>query len=462
MNGSVVGSPPDHPTRPSQPDFATGYVRRIIDDELDALLPQLPAVMLDGPKGVGKTETALKRAPSVWRLDDAAQRAIIQADPAIIVTDPPPVLIDEWQRFPPVSDVVKRAVDAGSDPGRLLLTGSATSRGTTHSGAARIVTARMRPLTLPERGVCDPTVALADLLTGARNPVGGTTTLTVRDYAHEIVRSGFPGMRALVGRALRTQLDGELDRIVDHDVPDAGHELRRPATLRAWLTAYAAASGAAVSYEKIRDAATAGHTNKPAKTTTLAFIDVLTDLRILDPLHAWLPGLNHLHRLTKGPKHHLVDPALAVRLLGLDTKALLAGNMGSVSIPRDGVLLGARFESLAAMSMRVFAQHNEAKVSHLRTYVRRARDRPHRRDRQRRRRRDRRQAVRHHQRPRRPTSQLARSTDPRPSPRQDRAQHRPPRLPPSRRRRRHPPGTPWPVDAEKPPAAAGRGSSGRR
>ena len=344
------------------------YVRRIVDEELDAVLPELPAVLLDGPKGVGKTETALQRAESVWRLDDPAQLAILAADPAIATTDPPPVLLDGWQRFPATWDAVKRAVDAGAAPGTFLLTGSAVSRDTTHSGAARIVTTRMRPLTLPERGVCEPTVSLADLIVGDRGPIDGATSLTVRDYAEEIVRSGFPGMRALSGRALRTQLDGYIDRIIDHDVPDAGRQVRRPATLRAWLTAYAAAAGSAVSYEKVRDAATAGHADKPAKTTTLPYIDVLTDLRILDPLHAWLPGLNHLHRLTQAPKHHLADPALAVRLLGLDATALLADQPGSVSLPRDGVLLGGLFESLATMSVRVFAQHSEAKVAHLRTY----------------------------------------------------------------------------------------------
>jgi uncharacterized protein len=368
IDGSAVSDVPDRPSGSPERDFVTGYVRRIVDDELDAVLPHLPAVMLDGPKGVGKTETALRRAQSVWRLDDAAQLSIIQADPALVTTDPPPVLVDEWQRFPAVWDVVKRAVDAGQAPGTFLLTGSAASRGATHSGAARIVTTRMRPLTLPERGVCEPTVAMADLLTGARDPVGGTTNLTVRGYTDEIVRSGFPGLRALSGRALRAQLDGYLDRIIDHDVTDAGHQVRRPATLRAWLTAYAAAAGEAVSYEKVRDAATAGHGDKPARTTTLPYIDVLTDLRILDPLHAWLPGLNHLHRLTKTPKHHLADPALAVRLLGLDAKALLTGESGGVTLPRDSVLLGGLFESLATMSVRVFAQHNEAKVSHLRTY----------------------------------------------------------------------------------------------
>jgi uncharacterized protein len=368
MDGSVVERVPDSSSEPSERDFLTDYVRRIVDDEIDEVLPQLPAVMLDGPKGVGKTETALQRAQSIWRLDDPAQSAIVQADPTIVTTDPSSVLVDEWQRVPAVWDVVKRAVDAGAAPGTFVLTGSATSRGTTHSGAARIVTTRMRPLTLPERGVCEPSVSLADLLTGSREAVSGATNLTVRDYTDEIVRSGFPGMRALSGRALRTQLDGYIDRIIDRDVPDAGREVRRPATLRAWLTAYAAAVGEAVSYEKIRDAATGGHVEKPAKTTTLPYIDILTDLRILDPLHAWLPALNHLHRLTKAPKHHLADPALAARLLGLDTSALLSGDEGGMRIPRDGNLLGGLFESLAAMSVRVFAQHSEATVAHLRTY----------------------------------------------------------------------------------------------
>lgn len=346
----------------------TGYVRRIIDDELDAVLPQLQAVMLDGPKGVGKTETALRRAATVWRLDDPAHLAIVEADPHIVVTDTTPVLLDEWQRLPAVWDAVKRAVDAGAAPGTFLLTGSAASRGTTHSGAARIVTARMRPLTLPERGVTTPTVSLAALLDGTRGTIRGKTDLTVRDYVDEIVRSGFPGMRAFSGRALRTQLDGYIDRIIERDVPEAGHAIRRPATLRAWLTAYAAAVGEAASYEKIRDAATAGHGDKPAKTTTIPYVDVLTELRILDPLPAWTPSLNHLKRLTQAPKHHLADPALAVRLLGLDAKALLAGGTGSVTVPRDGVLLGGLFESLATLSVRVFAQHSEAQVSHLRTY----------------------------------------------------------------------------------------------
>lgn len=66
------------------------------------------------------------------------------------------------------------------------------------------------------------------------------------------------------------------------------------------------------------------------------------------------------------PKHHLADPALAARLAGVDAGALLRGE-GPEVIPRDGTFLGALFESLATLCVRVFAQAAEARVFHFRT-----------------------------------------------------------------------------------------------
>ncbi len=360
----MAGTPTDRNT------FGDGaYVRRVIDTELDVLLPALPAILLDGPKGVGKTSTALQRAGHVWRLDDPAQRAVVDADPDIVAESEPPVLVDEWQRVPAVFDAVKRAVDEDRTPGRFLLTGSAASPVSTHTGAARIVNLRMRPLTLVERGVGTPTVSLSELLVGDRPEVRGQTDLSLRDYTDEIVRSGLPGLQHLERRPLRSQLDGYIDLVISREMTMMGHRVRRPATLLAWLRAYAAATGDVVAYEKIRDAATSGHGDKPAKTTTLPYIDVLTDLRILDDIEAWSPSLNQLSRLTQGPKHHLADPALATRLLGLDADAMITGETGSVHVPRDGLLLGGLFEALATLSIRVFAQAAEARVHHLRTYA---------------------------------------------------------------------------------------------
>jgi len=50
------------------------YLPRVVDLELDVLLPSLPALSLEGPKGVGKTETAKRRAGTVLAMDAAADR----------------------------------------------------------------------------------------------------------------------------------------------------------------------------------------------------------------------------------------------------------------------------------------------------------------------------------------------------------------------------------------------------
>ncbi len=345
--------------------FMGPYQRRVIDGELDALFPQLPAVLLDGPKGVGKTATASQRCATERRLDHPSEASVVAADPTVIAHDPKPLLIDEWQRVPATFDVVRRLVDANPTGGQFLLTGSAPTTAT-HSGAGRITSLRMRPLTLLERGTETPSVSMAALLAGSVH-VGGRTKLSLRDYVDEILAGGFPGMRHLTGRALEHQLDSYLNLIVSHDLPEAGFAVRRPATVMAWLRAYAAATGTTASWEKIRDAATSGEGSKPAKTTTMPYIELLTALRILDPVDAWTPSNNHLNELTQGPKHFLADPALAARLVRRSATQLLAGKAPDSVVPRDGGFLGGVFESLAALSVRTFAQGCDARVYHMRT-----------------------------------------------------------------------------------------------
>ena len=347
----------------------SGYRRRVSDDEIDVLIAELPAIVFEEAKAVGKTATATRRARTIWELDNAAQRSVGVADPARLLMGEQPVLIDEWQHVPEIWDLVRRSVDAGAPAGAYLLTGSALpkTRGT-HSGAGRIVTVRMRPLSLAERKVATPTVSLAALLRGDRAKVQGRCTFDVQGYVDEIVASGFPGLRGLEGRALRAQLDGYLERIVDQDFPELGHRIRKPASLNRWMAAYAAATATTASYEKIRDAATSDQRDKPTKATTQPYRDVLERLWILDPVPAWQPTRAHLAELSHPPKHHLVDPALAARLLGVDARALIEGRPAGPPIPRGGTLLGALFDSLVTQSVRVYAQNAEAKVKHLRTH----------------------------------------------------------------------------------------------
>ena len=344
------------------------YIPRIVELELDELLVGLPAISIEGPRAVGKTETALRRAGTIHRLDDDLQMEILRAEPERLVAGEPPVLIDEWQRMPYSWDLVRRDVDRDPAAGRFLLTGSAApAQAPTHTGAGRIVTVRMRPLSLAERSLTEATVPLDGLLSGRRPRLQGASRVRLVDYADEIVRSGFPAMRTLSPRLLRAQLDGYLDRIVEHDFNDLGRNVRDRRSLQRWLTAFAAATSTSASYDTIRDAATPGEPDKPARSTTTAYRRVLEQLWMIDEVPAWLPTSNRLRRLAASPVHQLADPALAARLLGVGADALIDGVDTSPAIPRDGTLLGALFQSLVTLSVRVYAQANEARVSHLRT-----------------------------------------------------------------------------------------------
>ena len=343
------------------------YTSRVIDQEIAELQPHVPALVLQGAKAVGKTATASRLAATTLRMDRDVDRALLQADPSRLSTLPGPVLIDEWQLFPPAWDLVRQVVDADGTTGRFLLAGSAAPRhAPVHSGAGRMVTLRMRPLSLAERGLDTGPVSLSALLEGVVATVDGTTSVDLATYTEEIVASGFPGLRHLPHRARRAALRSYLDAVVLREFPEQGLTVRRPETLRGWMRAYAAASATTAAYGAILAAATPGQVDKPARSTTTAYRDVLDQLWLLDPLPAWLPQGNHFTRLARSPKHFLADPALAVSLLDLTAESLLTGGPHSHGEVSRQPFLGALFEHLVTQSVLVYAQACEARVSHFR------------------------------------------------------------------------------------------------
>ena len=340
------------------------YVRRVVDSALDVLMQDLPAIALEGAKGVGKTATARQRATTVLSLDNDLTRGIIADNPGAVDDAAGTVFIDEWQFVPSVWNVVRHAVDDGAPPGRFLLAGSAHPRAEAriHSGAGRIVRLMMRPWSLPERGIEQPGVSLAALLAGEAE-VRGTTAVSLTGYVDEIFASGFPGIRQSPARSRPRLLESYIARIIDHDIEEMGARVLRPASLREWLNAYGAATATTASYSSLLRAATPGQDDKPSKVTAAIYRDLLQRLWVLDPLPAWVPGFGHFDRLGQSPKLHLVDPALATVTAGVTPESVIRG---AGPVVRDGTFLGALFESLAALTVRVLAGPLRAQVHHFR------------------------------------------------------------------------------------------------
>jgi len=220
-------------------------------------------------------------------------------------------------------------------------------------------------MSMAERGICEPTVSLGALLRGEGTGIAGRTEVGLSHYVDQILASGFPGIRDLPDRARRLQLDSYVARIVDTELPENGIEVRRPEALRLWLQAYGAATATDAGYSKILDAATPGEKDKPARATVATYREHLTRIFVLDPVPAWSTVFSPLKNLTKTPKHHLVDPAIAARMMGVNKAGLLRGEGQRVGVA-TGTWLGALFESLVAQSVRVYAEVAGARVGHLR------------------------------------------------------------------------------------------------
>lgn len=333
------------------------YQKRIVDEELVARLESTGAVVIEGPKACGKTETARQAARSEVLLDvDPAARQAIAVDPAFVLDGATPRLIDEWQREPEIWNYVRRAVDDRGEPGQFILTGSSVPPDdeTRHVGAGRITRLRMRPMTLFETGHSIGTISLSEVL-GGRPVASRDPGLTIPAIAERVSVGGWPGF---IGRTVPQTLRGlrgYLDEIRRVDInrldgvrrdPDGVGRLLRSLARNVATSASASALAA--------DTGGAGGTIK--EHTVLVYLEALGRLMIVEDLPAWAPNLRSRARLRAAAKRHFVDPSLAVAALQATPSRLLS----------DLNLLGFLFESMVVRDLRVYAQALEGQVLHYR------------------------------------------------------------------------------------------------
>ncbi len=142
------------------------YHPRIADAVLAKCLESSGAVLIEGTKACGKTETATRITKSVARFDTDTDVAIkMDIDPLLVLAGATPRLLDEWQLFPKIWDYTRREVDARKKKGQFVLTGSATpdEKARRHSGAGRFSVLKMRPMSWFERGWSTGEVSLLSL-----------------------------------------------------------------------------------------------------------------------------------------------------------------------------------------------------------------------------------------------------------------------------------------------------------
>ena len=103
------------------------YKRRIADQILSDKLDAMGAILIEGPKGCGKTTTAEQQAKSVLYMDDPDYSnqylQMAQTNIKTLLKGKTPRLIDEWQIVPQFWDAIRFEVDHRKDDGQFILTG---------------------------------------------------------------------------------------------------------------------------------------------------------------------------------------------------------------------------------------------------------------------------------------------------------------------------------------------------
>lgn len=279
-------------------------IARRLHMTLQRLLDQSPAVVLIGPRQVGKTTLALAVAKEVkaayFDLESERDRAKLTAiEEALERLEDCLVVLDEVHRLPelfqPLRGIIDRARRKGRRSGLFLLLGSASLDLLRQSGetlAGRVAVVELRPLDILE--------------------VGHKRALPLW------LRGGFPD--SLLADSEADSLRWRRDFIrsyLERDVPLFGPRIPAETMRRFWVML-------AHRQGSLFNAAELARSLDVDGKTVARYLDLLVDLllvRRLPPLHR-----NAGKRLVKSPKVFIRDSGLVHSLLDIDSEDALLGH----------------------------------------------------------------------------------------------------------------------------------------
>jgi len=339
------------------------YLPRIIDKLVDSRLKTFGAVCIEGAKWCGKTWTANTHSSSRIYLGDPSgnfqNKSLAKLDPKLVLEGDTPRLIDEWQEVPELWDAVKFEVDQRGKKGQFILTGSATpaQRGILHSGAGRISTLRMRPMSLYESKDSSGLVSLEDICNEKyKNIVIDQVGLD--KIIKLIVRGGWPGSLDIEESEYTTISKEYLNAIINHDIYRLEGINRNTRKMNLLLRSLARNESTTVSMNTLRKDIKEKDEEIIDSYTISTYMTLFERMFLIENQKAFSSNIRSSTRIKQLDKRHFVDPSLACTLLNASEEMLI----------KDLNTLGFLFEALCERDLRIYAESFNAKLYHYQDY----------------------------------------------------------------------------------------------
>ena len=284
-----------------------------------------------------------------------------QTSPEGILIGEVPRLIDEWQNVPDLWNCARTEVDnRESKFGQFIFTGSSTSADINdiyHSGAGRIVTIPMMPMTLSETNETKKIVSLSALFSGQNSLFYVNDNFSLYDIAFYICRGGWP-------LSLNDNKDISL-RITENycstlfnfeNSKNQKFRNKKPEIMRMILRSYARNVSTEARRKTILTDVNEHDDRNLDSSTFDDYVEALKDLFIIRDIEPWNPNFRSKTAIVSSPTRHFVDTSIAANSLGISPSDLI----------NDPNTFGLFFEDFVIKELSVYAMVLKGKLRHYR------------------------------------------------------------------------------------------------